>query len=96
MSALLNAILLNALVATVLAVVVWLTGVIPQLRTRPGLRHGLWIIVLLKLVTPPLFEIPILPGWLVAKPAPMLHPQAIPLDDLSAKSIYPGSHSSRP
>jgi len=84
MSALLNAILLNALVATALAVVVWVTGIIPTLRRRPGLRHGLWIVVLLKLVTPPLFEMPILPGWLVANPAPMLHPKAIPLDNLPA------------
>jgi len=89
MSTLLNSILLNALVATALAVAVWATGAIPTMRRRPGLRHGLWIVVLLKLVTPPLFELPILPGWFVANPAPMLHPKAIPLDSLPAVSSVP-------
>ena len=86
MSALLNAILLNAFAATALAVAVWVAGKIPAIGRRPGLRQGLWIVVLLKLVTPPLFELPILPGWLVADPAPMLHPKSIPIDELSVKS----------
>src|SRR3954469_6555305 len=31
------------------------------LRRRPALRHGLWLLVLLKLVTPPLWWVPVEP-----------------------------------
>jgi hypothetical protein len=56
------------------------------IRKRPGLRQGLWIVVLLKLEAPPLFELPILPSWLVADPVLMSNSKYIPLDDLSVKS----------
>lgn len=46
----------NALVAAVLADAVW--G-ITRLVQRPALTHALWILVLLKLVTPPILELPI-------------------------------------
>ena len=42
----------NALIAAVLAAIVW-----PLCRIRrlgPAVRHALWLVVLLKLVTPPL------------------------------------------
>lgn len=85
MGVLFNSMVLNALVATTLAVVVWAISFIPTLQRRPGLRHGLWIIVLLKLVTPPVVELQILPGWLAAQPAIRPHPKAIPLDNVSAE-----------
>jgi beta-lactamase regulating signal transducer with metallopeptidase domain len=48
----------NAAVATALAAVV--AAVSPIIR-RPAVRHGLWLLVLLKLVTPPLGYLPIVP-----------------------------------
>ena len=47
-------VLLNAAVAATLAIVVWIIAAVPFIRRRPGLRHCLWVIVVLKLVTPPL------------------------------------------
>lgn len=49
----------NAAAASVLAVLVWLLSLT---RPRPALRHALWTLVLLKLVTPPLAWLPVLPG----------------------------------
>lgn len=46
----------NAVVAVVLAGVAALVGALVR---KPALTHGLWLLVLLKLVTPPLFLIPI-------------------------------------
>jgi bla regulator protein blaR1 len=48
----------NALVATLLAAVVW--GIARYAR-QPALAHVLWVVVLLKLLTPPLVTIPV--GW---------------------------------
>lgn len=56
MSALLQIGLINAAVATVLACAVALIG---RRVRQPALMHALWIIVLVKLVTPPVFEIPV-------------------------------------
>ncbi|MGE3804291.1 MAG: M56 family metallopeptidase [Gemmataceae bacterium] len=51
--------LTNAVMATLLALVAGLAGL---LRLRPALVHGLWLLVLLKLVTPPFVSIPV-PAW---------------------------------
>jgi beta-lactamase regulating signal transducer with metallopeptidase domain len=48
--------LLNAALAAVLAIGV---AVIVRVGRRPALAHGLWLLVLLKLVTPPLVDVPI-------------------------------------
>jgi bla regulator protein blaR1 len=50
--------LVNAASATVLAILV--AGLGRLLAGRPAALHCLWLLVLLKLVTPPLFEVPIL------------------------------------
>ncbi len=50
--------LVNAASATVLAILV--AGLARLLVRRPAALHCLWLLVLLKLVTPPLFEVPIL------------------------------------
>ncbi len=50
--------LVNAASATVLAFLV--AGLARLLVRRPAALHCLWLLVLLKLVTPPLFEVPIL------------------------------------
>ena len=54
----------NALVASALALVAVLVGCCCR---RPALVHGLWLLVLLKLVTPPLVPVPI--AW-PTPPAP--------------------------
>ena len=57
----------NAVMATVLALLVAALG---RACRRPALMHGLWLLVLLKLVTPPLVEWPwALPDFWAAAPA---------------------------
>src|SRR5260370_16709599 len=62
-------------------------------RQRPALRHGLWLLVLLKLVTPPLWTVPVAwveePGQARAKPPlvstppeDVLEPGQLPEDGL--------------
>ena len=56
MFALLEIALSNAAVATLLALLAFAVG---RMCRRPALTHSLWLIVLLKLVTPPIIEFPI-------------------------------------
>jgi beta-lactamase regulating signal transducer with metallopeptidase domain len=58
----------NALLATVLALLAALVG---RCCRRPAVRHGLWLLVLVKLVTPPLFSVGL--PW-SAGPAPVEGP----------------------
>lgn len=58
---LLYCLLWNLLLVTVLALILWLVGLLPVLQNRPALRQILWLLVLLKLITPPLMTVPILP-----------------------------------
>lgn len=51
----------NLIAFSVLAGVVLTLGFVPFLRRRPALMHGLWLVVLLKLVTPPIVPVPVLP-----------------------------------
>ena len=55
----------NAVVAAVLAVVAAVGG---RLYRRPAVTHGLWLLVLLKLLTPPLITVPV--AWRTAASAP--------------------------
>lgn len=57
METLLRAGLSNALAATFMALSV--TCLSRPLARRPAVLHGLWLLVLLKLVTPPFYEVPI-------------------------------------
>ena len=57
MDVLLHVGLSNAAVATALAIVAGAASVF--WRRRPALVHGLWLLVLLKLLTPPLVRVPI-------------------------------------
>jgi beta-lactamase regulating signal transducer with metallopeptidase domain len=57
MEALLHVGLGNAALAAALAGLAWLVG--RCCRHRPGLAHGLWLLVLLKLITPPLVRVPL-------------------------------------
>src|SRR6266404_5788812 len=56
MDMLLHVGLANAVLATGLALVAWVAG---RLARRPALAHALWLLVLLKLITPPLLTVPI-------------------------------------
>ena len=51
--------LLNAVLAIGLALLAWAARL---LRRRPAVVHAIWLLVLLKLITPPFLDIPI--GWL--------------------------------
>src|SRR5262245_50673666 len=50
--------LANVVVAAALAVIVLLVS---RICRRPALVHGLWVLVLLKLLSPPLVPLPVLP-----------------------------------
>src|SRR5262249_8805325 len=56
MHSFLEMVLSNAVMATLLAV---LAAVVSQLCRRPALVHSLWLLVLLKLITPPLLPVPV-------------------------------------
>src|SRR5262249_24754367 len=58
--------LANALLAGSLALLALVVG---RVSRRPALVHSLWVLVLLKLVTPPLVSLPV-PGWHAAEEAP--------------------------
>ncbi len=63
----------NAVSATVLAVVVACVGRL--IGRRPAVMHCLWLVVLLKLITPPLYEVPV--PWPKA-PAAIQPPASLP------------------
>src|SRR5581483_10026932 len=56
MSGLLETGLSNAVMATVLALLVASLALVCR---RPAVLHGLWLLVLLKLITPPLVSVPL-------------------------------------
>ena len=56
MATLLNIALINAVTVLPLAV---LAVVVSRVARRPALTHALWVLVLLKFVTPPLFHLPV-------------------------------------
>lgn len=57
MISLFNIAVINALTIVPLALVVWLVS---RVARRPALTHALWVLVLLKLVTPPLLQWPVI------------------------------------
>ncbi len=65
---LLHAGVVNAILATLLAMMVALLARL--FRGRPALVHGLWLLVLLKLVTPPVVPLP-LPWLVISDPSPV-------------------------
>jgi beta-lactamase regulating signal transducer with metallopeptidase domain len=56
----------NAVTATLMAIVV--TVLSRPLARRPAILHGLWLLVLIKFVTPPIYEVPI--PWPLAPDVP--------------------------
>src|SRR5262245_33979449 len=81
MSTLLAIGLANAICAALLAVPAFLAS---RYGRRPALAHALWLLVLLKLVTPPLFRPPL--AWLPAEeePAPVA---AAPIKEPTAAPV---------
>ena len=87
---LLNIGLSNAVAAALLALVAIAAGAIGR---RPALVHGLWLLVLVKLVTPPLVRIPI--AWSAApEPAPL--PVAVALDESPPAALAPAAEQANP
>jgi beta-lactamase regulating signal transducer with metallopeptidase domain len=91
----------NALAAAVLALLAAAAGVL--CRRRPALVHGLWLLVLVKLITPPLLRVPVLwPAAPVADlPAPAdalteVSAPAIPLPDRAVEEPPAGATQSAP
>src|SRR5438552_1039484 len=70
----------NAIVASVLAV---LAAIASRIGRRPALAHGLWLLVLLKLVTPPLVRVPL--PWLSGE-EPARASYSLPPEDFAANS----------
>jgi beta-lactamase regulating signal transducer with metallopeptidase domain len=64
------------------------------LARRPAIRHGLWVLVLVKLITPPIYEISI--PWRLASPAPARIPPEIdvpvaaPASEVAVRGNGPG------
>jgi beta-lactamase regulating signal transducer with metallopeptidase domain/thiol-disulfide isomerase/thioredoxin len=52
----------NLLLVVLLCAIVWLVSRFRWLRERPALCHVLWLLVLIKLVTPPLIPLRVLPA----------------------------------
>ncbi|ANM29182.1 hypothetical protein ABI59_05605 [Acidobacteria bacterium Mor1] len=71
----LEILLLNAASATLLAICV---AGITRFVERPAIRHALWLLVLLKLVTPPVLEISVLPASLLPSSATPLTEATLP------------------
>ena len=83
--------LANLIVAVMLALVAGMAGLWGR---RPALTHALWLLVLLKLITPPLFDCPI-PWPTAAMPAPQERvAQVEPLPEvreLPGKTVEPAA-----
>jgi beta-lactamase regulating signal transducer with metallopeptidase domain len=77
MDTLLRVALSNAVIAAALAVVAAATG---RLCRRPALTHGLWLLVLLKLLTPPLITLPAWPAAVPPEAQAALTPRVEPVD----------------
>src|SRR6516162_6452741 len=77
MQSFLNIGLSNAVMATILAIIAFFAG---WCFRRPAVRHTLWLLVLLKLVTPPVFPLatPLLTSSEDAQAASATEPMAAP------------------
>jgi beta-lactamase regulating signal transducer with metallopeptidase domain len=66
-SALLSLVATNAVASLAIALVAWAAG---RATRRQAVVHGLWLLALVKLVTPPLVPIAVLPDWSALRAAP--------------------------
>jgi beta-lactamase regulating signal transducer with metallopeptidase domain len=86
MPPLLHIVLSNALIATALAVLV---AIIAGIARRPALAHVLWLLVLLKLLTPGVISLPI--SWPKADDASSSTSDSIPYSPLAESSVSEAS-----
>ena len=68
-TALIDGLVVNSLLVVPLAAVAWLVG---RWANRPAVAHALWVLVLLKLMTPPLVDLPVIP--VAFAPAALVEP----------------------
>lgn len=79
MHSILEIALINAIMVIPLAIIAAMAG---RLLKRPALSHLLWIAVLVKLLTPPVFQIPLVDRqWVVSVVRPLLPPIIKSVDD---------------
>jgi beta-lactamase regulating signal transducer with metallopeptidase domain len=84
----LQAVVSNALVASLLAVP---AAAVSYRMRRPALAHGLWLLVLIKLVTPPLWNVPVSwPASLSSSPEPAVA-SAVPISSSPAPEDWPAA-----
>ena len=94
MSYLMYCLLWNLMFVTVASVLIYLLGFTRGLHERPALRHALWLLVLLKFVTPPLLAVPLLPAVQAEQPMPHVVPQVAVTDRGTETPIPPFSDQS--
>lgn len=86
MSGLGEFLLLNSVTVTLMAAGAALAG---RFSRRPALVHGLWVLVLVKLFTPPLFEVGVLPGGSPPSAQPLVAPLVVFADLEPAAAAAP-------
>jgi beta-lactamase regulating signal transducer with metallopeptidase domain len=97
MESLLSVVLLNALWATGMAGAAWLAG---RVVRRPAVVHALWAAVLLKLLTPPILPVPVLPasrslGGVPSSATEATTPTARTVETLTAAQSVVGTDAAR-
>src|SRR5213080_4180581 len=85
MATFLHVALANLAVATVLAILAVLAG---RFSRRPALVHSLWLLVLLKLITPPLVPLRIIP-WPEQPAVEVSEPEAAQQPEAGAWAVAP-------
>ena len=77
----LNALLWNLLLTAGLAVLLAVLCRLPTLHKRPALRCWLWLLLMVKLITPPLVDVPLLPA--------VAHKEAVVHEKIATKEPVP-------
>jgi beta-lactamase regulating signal transducer with metallopeptidase domain len=91
MEALLQFGLANAAAAALLAIVV---ATVTRFWRNPYLAHVLWAIVLLRLIAPPMLQIPLrAPEWFARQPAAIQPPMLPEVVKLEPAGVSPGKHA---
>lgn len=97
MATIVDLLLINQLTVLAVAVLLWIGSKSNWLSHRPVLVHSLWLLVLLKLVTPPLVGLPFVPNavadvveWETTYDVPPKTAEAVTLD--TALLVAPSSH----
>ncbi len=89
-----QAVLSNAVVALLLAIIATMVGW--RLR-RPAMAHGLWVLVLIKLVTPPIIHVSVpVPAWMtLSRSSVVFNQMAMPGSVADAASVGSDASSIR-